>query len=641
MDCEMDRKKLIEAACQRFENNPRRMLDILWEIQDALGCIDNEAMQLVAQQTATYRVEVEGVVTFYAFFFTRPQGRFIVRLCEDIIDRHAGMGAIQAAFEKTLGITTGETSKDGLFSLQLTPCIGMCDQAPAALINEMVVTRLTPEKVEQIVAALRKNQCPRDLVEKTGDGNNSHPLIHAMVDNNIRQPGQVLLGPTPKEAGLDKALRMSPREVLEIIAKSGLRGRGGAGFATGRKWGIAARTQARERYIICNADEGEPGTFKDRVLLTEKPDLLFEGMTIAAYAVGSHWGILYLRAEYRYLHPYLEHILERRRQRGLLGGDFDIRIQLGAGAYICGEESSLISSCEGRRGEPMNRPPFPVESGYLGCPTVVNNVETLCNVPRIVDRGSEWFASIGSPESSGTKLFSVCGDCSRPGVYELPMGISIGELLERAGARDPAAVQVGGASGEMVDRTAFGRRLCFEDLATAGAVMSFSEQRNILDIVDYFMHFFIEESCGYCTPCRVGNVFMKKGLEKIIQGLGEPGDLAYLRSLGKTIMETSRCGLGHTSPKPVLSSIKHFPLVYAALLKERADGTQAQFNIQQALEESRRIARRRSMIYDPNYNADVITSRGPDGDSRHKSTNNYDDKIIAKSTNNHDGKQHP
>lgn len=597
----VNREQVVKDACQRYNNDPHRMLDILWQVQDELRGIDSQSMEWIAKQTGTYRVEVEGVVTFYAFFSTQPLGKIVIRLCEDIVDRHAGMSDIQAAFEQALGINVGETSDDGLFTLELAPCIGMCDQVPAALINGTVVTKLTPSKAKNIVRLLKKTQDPQTLVSKLGDGNNAHPLVQSMVNNNIRRQGSILLTDAPLGIGLSRALQMAPTEVLDAISASGLRGRGGAGFPTGTKWKYAAATAADERYIICNADEGEPGTFKDRVLLTEKPDLLFEGMTIAAHAVGSRHGILYLRAEYRYLRQYLESVLQQRREQGLLGEAFDIRIQMGAGAYICGEESSLISSCEGRRGEPKNRPPFPVQSGYLGFPTVVNNVETFSNVPRILEHGADWFASIGTKDSTGTKLLSVSGDCSRPGVYEVPMGLSIQEVLDMVGAKEPAAVQIGGASGEMLGRTDFDRRLCFEDIPTAGAIIVFSEHRSILDIVDYYLHFFIEESCGYCTPCRVGNVFLKKGLEKIMNGLGERSDLEYLKDLSKTIIETSRCGLGHTSPNPVLSSMKAFPLVYSALIKERPEGLQAGFDIQQALDESRIIAKRRSLIYDPNY----------------------------------------
>lgn len=610
-------QKQIAEICARYDNDATRMLDILWEVQNDFHWISPEAMAIIAAATNTYRVEVEGVATFYAFFKTeRPQGKFEIYLCDDIIDRHAGMAAVQTAIEEALDIKVGETSEDGLFSLQLTPCIGMSDQAPAALINNHVFTSLTPAKIKTVLRKLRRHEDLAIVVTVNGEGNNNHPLVRSMVKNNIHLQGAVLFGDYTANKGLTKALSLVPNKVLLQLEEAHLQGRGGAGYLTTVKWHIAAEHKAEKRFVICNADEGEPGTFKDRVLLTERADLMIEGMTIAAYAIGSAHGILYVRAEYRYLVPYLEEVLEQRRNNGLLGKDilidesehtcfsFDIRIQLGAGAYICGEESSLISSCEGKRGEPKNKPPYPAESGYLGYPTIVNNVETYCNIPPILTNGASWFKSIGTKLSYGTKLLSVAGDCDKPGIYEVPMGISLNEVLKLAKARDPEAVQVGGASGAMVGSKEFNRRLCFEDLPTAGAITIFSRHRNILDIVDYYMHFFIEESCGYCTPCRVGNVFMKKGLEKIMQGLGDREDLTYLSDLGETIIATSRCGLGKTSPNPILSSLENFPLVYAALLKERNDGCQAGFDIQRALDDSRHIAKRRSIIFDPNLEGD-------------------------------------
>ncbi len=607
----MNTQQIVKTACSKFNHDAGRMLDILWDVQDHLGWISPDAMKLIADLTNTFRVEVEGVVTFYAFFRTEPQGRHTIYLCEDIIDRHAGMEAVREALEQAMHLKAGETSTDGLFSLHMTPCIGMCDQAPAALVNNEVITKLTPTKAKRLVSTLRKNGDIKSLIKSFGDGQNAHPLVQSVVSNNIRQTGPVLLEGEEKNLGLIKALQSRPADILQTVIDSNMRGRGGAGFTSGIKWKMAATTISTERYVICNADEGEPGTFKDRVLLTERAHLLFEGMTIAGYAIGSEHGILYLRAEYRYLLPYLESVLASRRSDGLLGEDilidesehqrfsFDIRIQLGAGAYICGEESSLISSCEGKRGEPKNKPPFPAQVGYLGKPTIVNNVETFCCVPRIIEHGADWFKGIGTKESAGTKLLSVAGDCDHPGVYELPMGVTLREVLKMAGAHDTAAVQVGGASGVMVGLNDFDRRLCFEDLPTAGAIMVFASHRNILEIVDYFMYFFIEESCGYCTPCRVGNVFMKKALEKIMNGLGEKKDLEYIQQLGKTVIQTSRCGLGHTSPNPLLSTIKNFPLVYAALLKDYPDGSQVGFNIHHALDEARIIAKRRSIVYDP------------------------------------------
>jgi [NiFe] hydrogenase diaphorase moiety large subunit len=270
---------------------------------------------------------------------------------------------------------------------------------------------------------------------------------------------------------------------------------------------------------------------------------------------------------------------------------------MGAGAYVCGEETALISSCEGQRGDPKNRPPFPAQQGYLKHPTCVNNVETFCCVPPILDKGAAWFSEIGSKGSHGTKLLSVSGDCQSPGVYELPFGITVKELLKQVGAMNTMAVQMGGPSGQMICEKDFNRAICFDDLATGGSVMIFGSERNILEIVHCFMEFFIEESCGYCTPCRVGNVLLKKYLEKIMDGKGEPSDIELLQELGETVKTASRCGLGQTSPNPILTSLKNFRSVYESFVHEAKDGLQPAFNIQAVLEDSQNIAGRKSIYF--------------------------------------------
>jgi [NiFe] hydrogenase diaphorase moiety large subunit len=345
----------------------------------------------------------------------------------------------------------------------------------------------------------------------------------------------------------------------------------------------------------------------------ERPEDLisdrFDDLTPHARAVSAREGIIYLRGEYVYLRELLEEVLAERREKSLLGNailgsddfNFDIRVQMGAGAYICGEEGALISSCEGLPGEPKTRPPFPVTSGYLGHPTVVNNVETFCHAARILDCGAGWFFDMGTEGSHGTKLFSVSGDCINPGIYELPYGLSVRELLEMAGGEDAAAVLVGGPSGTMIARDTFHRKLTFDDLATGGAIVVFSSQRNILEIVEYYMSFFVHESCGYCTPCRVGNVFLQKAVAKFRKGLANPADIAYLRDLSATIIETSRCGLGMTSPNPILSTLENFPLVYSAMVKPPKDRIRATFDIQSAISDARVLAKRRSSIYDKDF----------------------------------------
>ena len=367
------------------------------------------------------------------------------------------------------------------------------------------------------------------------------------------------------EAGLRAALALDRAGILAVIAASGLRGRCGAGFPTSVKWNLAASAQAGRKFMVCNADEGEPGTFKDRVILMDHPGLVFEGMTIAAKAIGAREGILFLRGEYAYLRGGLEQALARRRDQGLLGPDilgsglgFDLRIFMGAGAYICGEETALIECLEGFRGEPRNRPPFPVDTGFLGCPTVVNNVETLAWAACILDRGAAWFRSSGTVPSSGRKLFSVSGDCARPGVYELPLGITVAELLREVGGEGAKAVQIGGAAGQCAPAREFGRTLAFEDIPTGGSVIVFGPQRDMLEVLRNFLEFFIDESCGQCTPCRLGNPKLLEGVERLRAGRCSMAYLNELRALGETMQVASKCGLGQSSPNAFLSIVDHF-----------------------------------------------------------------------------------
>ncbi|HID21930.1 MAG TPA: NADH:ubiquinone oxidoreductase, partial [Planctomycetaceae bacterium] len=563
-------KTAVQKICRDHGNDRSRMLDILRDVQKRLGYISDEAMDEVAEATGCARIDVESVVSFYAFLSDRPQGRIVIRLCDDVVDELKGMSEVAAAFRRELGIAIDQTTSDGLFTLTETPCIGMCDQAPAALINDTVVTDLDPDQVRRIVHRLRYNPDPSALITQVGDGNNGHPLVRAMVRNNIRRPGEVIFSDRTAEAGLQQAIRLTPDRVIEQIEQSGLCGRGGAGFSTGRKWQSTRAARGGPKYILCNADEGEPGTFKDRVLLTERPDLLLEGMTIAAYAIGAQEGILYLRGEYAYLRRFLEHVLEERRRAGLLGRnilgvdgfEFDIRIQLGAGSYICGEETALINSCEGLRGDARDRPPFPAEAGYLGRPTCVNNVETFCKAARILEEGADWFRQWGTEVSTGTKLLSVSGDCLRPGVYEVPFGIRLSDVLKQCGARDAAAVLVGGPSGRLVAPADFDERICFEGLPTGGAIIVFDSSRDLLRVVSRYLAFFIDESCGHCTPCRVGNVLLKERIDRLAQGKGERADLEYLERLARTVRVTSRCGLGQTSPRLVECTLRDFRPLY-------------------------------------------------------------------------------
>jgi len=587
----------VAEVCASVGGDRTRLLDVTRALQGRFGCVSPQAMDLVARALGLPRTTVEGVVSFYSFLSAAPKGRVVIRLCDDVVDRLYGYERVLSAFCAELGIELGGTTSDGAITLERTACIGMSDQAPAALVDDVVVTELSSDKAREVVAGLREHMDPRRLVRRLGDGNNAHPLERSMVKNQIQRAGPFLLAELVRGEAIRKAASISPVEVIRAVKTARLRGRGGAGFPTGMKWEYARAAPGERKYVVCNADEGEPGTFKDRVLLTELPDRVFAGMTIAGYAIGARQGILYLRGEYAYLLPFLEDVLARRRADGLLGRnisgkhafEFDIRIQLGAGAYVCGEETALLSSCEGGRGDPRNRPPFPAQHGYLGCPTVVNNVETLACVTRILEAGPASFCEYGSDQSSGTKLLSLSGDCGRPGVYEVPFGISLREVLALANARDTAAVQVGGPSGQMVGPAEFDRKLGFEDLATGGALVVFGPGRNLVEIAQRYLEFFEDESCGYCTPCRVGNVLLRRGLERVLAGRAEPADLAQLESLGQTIKATSRCGLGQTSPNPLLSSLQRFRPLYEALVRPGSEGRRRSFDLERAVGEAARI----------------------------------------------------
>ncbi|MDA3821454.1 MAG: NADP oxidoreductase, partial [Bacteroidales bacterium] len=423
--------------------------------------------------------------------------------------------------------------------------------------------------------------------------------LNSMVKNNIQKKGEVLFADYEIGSALKKAVSMDAEAVIGEVKESNLRGRGGAGFPTGMKWGFCREAKGDKHYVVCNADEGEPGTFKDRVILTELPEMLFEGMAVGGYAVGAEEGILYLRAEYLYLQEYLEKVLEDLRSKGILGANaggksgfnFDIKIKMGAGAYVCGEESALIESAEGKRGEPRNRPPFPVQKGYMNQPTTVNNVETYCAATQVVLKGGSWYAGMGTVQSKGTKLLSVSGDCAKPGIYEIVWGMSVKEMLDMVGAKDTMAVVVGGPSGTIIGEAEFGRKICFDDLATGGSMIIIDETRDLLKIVHNFMDFFVEESCGWCVPCRAGNYLITDKLEKIMKGMGSETDLNELDEWCTIVKGLSRCGLGQTSPNPIQTTIKNFRPVYEALLQKGVDYV-SEFDMDAAVQESCKVVGR-------------------------------------------------
>jgi [NiFe] hydrogenase diaphorase moiety large subunit len=573
----------LDSILERYGAARTNLVQILREAQEPEGWIPPEAITRIARAVKLPRARVEGVAGFYSFLYLKPAGRYRVRFSDNITDRMAGNLPLLERLCAQLWVERGKVSEDGLVSIDTTSCTGMNDQAPALLVNGWAIPRLTESRIDQI-AALIRDQVP---IEKW-------PANLFVIDDNIIRSDVILASALPPgdairaamsrgrieateaafnqrswREGLDVA-EQGQTETIEEIKRSKLRGRGGAGFTTGLKWEACRNARAAQRYVVCNADEGEPGTFKDRVLLARYADLVFEGMTVCGYAVGASKGFLYLRGEYRHLLAPLADVLARRRATGLLGAGicgkpdfaFDIEIHLGAGAYVCGEESALIESLEGKRGIPRNRPPYPVTSGYLKFPTVVNNVETFCAAALIALNGGDWYARIGTPRSSGTKILSVSGDCARPGLYEYPFGVTVQQVLEGCGAEFTQAVQVSGPSGICIDASEFGRRIAFEDLPTAGAFMVFDESRDMFEVARNFAHFFAHESCGFCTPCRVGTSLLRNLMDKLAADKGSQHDLNQIGELNHLLQAASHCGLGHTACNPILDTLKRFRPAY-------------------------------------------------------------------------------
>jgi len=565
-------------------DRPEQLLQYLYRIQYRYSFIPPQAVQLLAARLGLPASAIHGVIEFYSFLHDTARGDFDILFSDSITDHMLGSRTLAHRLCERLGVRFGEPRGDGRVSVDLTSCTGMCDQGPAMLVNGWTVTRLDEARIEEI-ARLIETTTPTD----------EWPAEFFAVEDNIRRRDLLLTSATSIGSALQALLNKGGQGILDELDRSGLRGRGGAGYKTANKWRFCREAEAQQRYVVCNADEGEPGTFKDRVLLNSYADDVFEGMTLCAGVIGASQGYLYLRGEYRYLLDPLQTALERRRQAGLLGHnilgmdgfDFDIDIHMGAGAYICGEESSLIESLEGKRGIPRKRPPFPVTSGFRLQPTVVNNVETFLAATEIAVHGADWFTAVGSGQSTGSKLLSISGDCARPGMYEYPFGVSIRQILQDCGGEDAQAVQVAGAAGSTVPQRDFDRSIAFEDIATGGSFIVFNQARELLDMVQNFARFFAHESCGFCTPCRVGGTLLKDLVDKVHSGHGTEYDLQQMREIGALMRDTSHCGLGTTAPNPVLDTLDKFPAIYQSRLCD--SGYEPAFDLDAALQEAKQM----------------------------------------------------
>ena len=546
------------------------LLPGLHAVNDRIGWISEGALDYLCRRLTVPPAEAYGVATFYAMFSVEPRPATVLHVCTDLACAAAGAPELCAGIEARLGPGSG-------VSVERSPCLGLCERAPAALAikaGDPVRTAVSaPATVEDaVLAASSPGSAPEEppaslAVPQAGQG--GLMLLHrvGVVDPSSLDDYRAHGGYT----ALRRAFELGPAGVIREVTDSGLVGRGGAAFPTGRKWQATASQPDHPHYLVCNADESEPGTFKDRVLMEGDPYALVEAMTIAGYATGAHRGYLYLRGEYpRALH-LLEHAIGQARARGLLGDDvlgqgyaFDIEIRRGAGAYICGEETALFNSIEGYRGEPRSKPPFPVEKGLFGKPTVENNVETLVNVLPVLTMGAPAYAEIGTQRSTGPKLFCVSGSVERPGVYEVPFGATLGDVLALAGVREGLrAVLLGGAAGGFVRADELDVPLTFEGTREAGTtlgsgvVMAFDHSVPLPRLLLRIAEFFRDESCGQCVPCRVGTVRQEEALHRIVErtGADAAGDIALLREVGRAMRDASICGLGQTAWNAVESAI--------------------------------------------------------------------------------------
>jgi len=547
------------------------LLPALHAAQQFHGWIPEAVASEVGRALGVPLADVYGVIDFYEMLSGEPLGRTVARVCAAPICALAGSDELANALCRHLKVAPGEVSSDSAFTVEHAPCLGLCDHAPAVLVGETALGHADPSQAAAICTDGGERPISfvgGDIRVLTGNCGQGHPTSFADYSSGGGY------------AGLKKALTMAPQDVVAELKTAGLVGRGGAAFPTGIKWEGAAKSGRLPKYIVCNADESEPGTFKDRTLMEEDPHRTIEGMIIAAHAVGASRGYIYIRGEYPCAFKVMSEAVAEARLAGIIGKnifgsglDFDIEMRLGAGAYICGEETALLESIEGKRGLPRIKPPFPTTHGLFGKPTVINNVETFCNVPLIIERGAAEYRKIGTERSPGPKLFCVSGQIQRPGLYEVPFGITLRHLLfDLAGGLKPGrklqAVLMGGAAGAFAAEKDLDVILSFENLSAAGlplgsgAVMVFDDSADMRDVLKRLTQFFADESCGKCYPCQLGARRQYEILDRTAAGRPIAGDRERLSDVGSTMIDASLCGLGQTAVTAVLSAMKLWPEMF-------------------------------------------------------------------------------
>ncbi|HEX6305637.1 MAG TPA: NADH-quinone oxidoreductase subunit NuoF [Anaerolineales bacterium] len=560
-------RSLLDHLAPRGET---ALLPALHAAQSVYGYLPEEVAAEVGRALKVPLADVYGVIDFYAMFYSEPVGKTIIRVCNDPPCSTAGGDEVLNTVCRHLRVAPNEVSPDNAYTVERAPCLGLCEHAPAVLVGDTAIGRANTEKAGEIIQGMGERPhgvVGGDIRILTANCGKAKPTsLNQYVENGGYR-------------GLRKAIAIKPEDIIAEVKAAGLVGRGGAAFPTGIKWEGAFKADGKPKYVVCNADESEPGTFKDRVLMEEDPHRTIEGMIIAAYAIGAHEGYFYIRGEYPYGYKVMSTALDEARQAGYLGEnildsgfDFDIEMRMGAGAYICGEETALFESIEGKRGFPRVKPPFPTTYGLFGKPTVINNVETFCNVPYILEYGASEYRNFGTEKSPGPKLFCVSGDVARPGLYEVPFGVTLRHLLDDlAGGVTGGSLQAilfGGAAGAFATEENLNVRMTFEDLRAqglplgSGVVMVFNQQRDLRHVFKGLAHFFADESCGKCYPCQIGTQRQYEILSRLAEGDVHEQDVDRLTDVGWTMVDASLCGLGQTAATAVLSAMKLWPELF-------------------------------------------------------------------------------
>src|SRR5580700_9433516 len=554
------------------------LIPMMMYAQDEFGYINDELIAEIAQRLDLRTVQVEETLEYYSMLRRKPAGKHHVQVCTNVACMLRGGYELLDHAKKRLEIGNKQTTKDGAFSLEEVECIGACTGAPAVQINYDFYENLTPLKFDRIIEEIDKGKHPQPVGVISGALHERNKLETPLISKRWGIQDSHKIDVFLQHGGyqaLDKALKqMSPETIIDEVKKSNLRGRGGAGFPTGMKWSFVPKDTPKPKYVICNADESEPGTCKDRPLMEMDPHQLIEGMVIAGRAINAHNGFIYIRGEYRYVLDIVEVAIEEAYAHGYLGKDilgsgfdFDILTHTGAGAYECGEESALMESLEGKRGYPRIKPPFPAVVGLYGCPTIINNVETLSAVPAIILEGGEAYAKRGTPKNGGTRLLCVAGHIGKPGIYEIPLGMNMKKFIyEMAGGipggRKLKAVIPGGSSCPVFKADEIDIAMDYDTVAKAGSMLGsggmvvIDEDTCMVDMARRIMHFYAHESCGWCIPCREGTSWLKKMLDRFHAGLGRPEDIDIIADLAKNMLGRTFCPLGDAAALPTISIVQ-------------------------------------------------------------------------------------